>query len=430
MAMGDIEKFAFVTEGAEVIARTIDRCAIFESIYLQNSSSSLKNRLEASLTLLYAAILRYLAKAKHYFEESTGLRILKSVVISRMRLESSLEDITSAEAYANDCAGLMEAELARATARDIASKSEEQERSQKALLALLHDIEGPVDRIAGQLRSFEDNLLTKKRLEILEWMSSQPYKAHHNQNKRDILQGTGNWLLEDPVFVQWIKDSASSLLWLHGSSGTGKTKLVAIVIEELLHQYEIGRSSQPIYFYCSRNTQENLRSNPEAILANLARQLSSLEPGSPILPPSMHLYTRRESEGFSSGGPAIEESVHLISQLTAYYPITIIVLDALDECNMETRHLLLDAFEQFLSQSQGLVKVLISSREEGDLVCELRDYPSLKISSTRNSKDIENFVRTETERLVAKRRLLRYSSNKSELQALIIDSLISRADGM
>ena len=120
----------------------------------------------------------------------------------------------------------------------------------------------------------------------------------------------------------------------------------------------------------------------------------------------------------------------MISQLTAYHPITIIVLDGLDECNMDTRHHLLDALEKFLSQSEGLVKILVSSREEGDLVCELRDYPSLRISSERNTKDIKAFVTTETERLVAQKKLLRHSSKKTELQALIVDSLKKRANGM
>lgn len=427
--MGDLEKFAFVTEGAEVIACTIDRCAIFESIYLQDSSALAKS-LEASLTVLYAAILRYLAKAKHYFAENTGLRILKSALVSRTKLESLLETITLAEAHANDYASLIAAERAKNTAKYVIENSLEQRKAQEMLLSLLHDIEGPINRMAGQLLHIEDNLDTKRRLEILAWMSSQPYKAHHNQNKKDVLKGTGQWLLEDSVFIQWMKDSASSLLWLHGSSGTGKTKLVAIIIEELLHQFKIGKSAKPIFFYCSRNTQESLRSNAEAILASLAMQLSSLKPGSPILLPSLQLYTEKESDGFSSGGLEIEESVELISQLTAYHAITIIVLDALDECNMDTRHHLLDAFERFLSQSEGLVKVLVSSREEGDLVCELRDYPSLRISSERNTKDIEAFVAAETERLVAKNKLLRHSSTKIELQALIVDSLNKRANGM
>ena len=65
-----------------------------------------------------------------------------------------------------------------------------------------------------------------KRNEILRWMSAEPYIEHHEQTKRDILAGTGQWLLLDPVFIKWKKESASSILWIHGIPGSGKSKLV------------------------------------------------------------------------------------------------------------------------------------------------------------------------------------------------------------
>lgn len=51
---------------------------------------------------------------------------------------------------------------------------------------------------------------------------------HHKQTKRGILAGTGQWLLFDPIFKRWKDDSASSILWLHGIPGSGKSKLVYV----------------------------------------------------------------------------------------------------------------------------------------------------------------------------------------------------------
>lgn len=82
----------------------------------------------------------------------------------------------------------------------------------------------------------------------------------------------------------------------------------------------------------------------------------------------------------------MEESIDLVSRLTEYYPITVHVLDALYKCNANARHLLLVAIEQI---SKGLVKIVASSREKGDIVCELRGYPSRKISSDRNRKTLK-----------------------------------------
>jgi hypothetical protein len=68
----------------------------------------------------------------------------------------------------------------------------------------------------------------KQRKTILTWLSDAeklPYLKHHKENKKEILEGTGQWLLNDEVFKRWKDDSASSLLWLHGIPGSGKSKL-------------------------------------------------------------------------------------------------------------------------------------------------------------------------------------------------------------
>jgi hypothetical protein len=68
--------------------------------------------------------------------------------------------------------------------------------------------------------------LASKRMEILRWISPEPYIQHHEQTKKDVLSGTGQWLLSDPIFDKWKKESVSSILWLHGIPGSGKSKLV------------------------------------------------------------------------------------------------------------------------------------------------------------------------------------------------------------
>jgi hypothetical protein len=68
--------------------------------------------------------------------------------------------------------------------------------------------------------------VVSKHTEILQWLSPEPYLQHHKQMKKDILPGTGAWFLADPIFEKWKYDSGSSILWLHGIPGSGKSKLV------------------------------------------------------------------------------------------------------------------------------------------------------------------------------------------------------------
>ena len=173
-----------------------------------------------------------------------------------------------------------------------------------------------------------------------------------------------------------------------------------------------------------------MRSKPEAVLASIVRQLSSLEPGLPLLDPVVVKYQQKETQGFPSGPLDIDESCALIIQLAEHYPMIILILDALDECDPETRANILDCLEKILQESSGLIKIFISSRDDQDIVFTLKDYPNLEIVSDRNRDDVAKFVRAEVQKLVKKGKLLRYSHAKEEFTELIIKEVIKGAAGM
>jgi hypothetical protein len=204
----------------------------------------------------------------------------------------------------------------------------------------------------------------------------------------------------------------------------------SIVIEDTMQAFRAGQSPPPAFFYCSRNNAEPTRSSPEAIIASIVRQLSSPQPGFALLPPIVTTYRRREAEGFASGPLRMDESTALIIQLVEYYPLTTIVIDALDECDPDKRADLLEALEEILQQSSRLVKIFVSSRDDQDIVCHLQDYPNLELASDRNMDDISSFVRAETQGLIRRKKLLRFSTNKEGLKDDIIDQVTKGAGGM
>ena len=199
-----------------------------------------------------------------------------------------------------------------------------------------------------------------------------------------------------------------------------------------MRDFNAGYSPPPVFFYCSRNPAEPARSSPVAIIASIARQLSSPEPGLPLLDPVLEIYRKEEARGFPSGALSIEKSCALLLQLIDYYPLTTIVVDALDECDPEMRADLLETLETILRDSSNLTKIFVSSRDDQDIVCHLRDYPNLEIASSKNKDDIAMFVKTEVKELIRKKRLLRHSASdaKQELSAHIIEKVIEGAAGM
>ena len=166
--------------------------------------------------------------------------------------------------------------------------AEDQNKLRESLSAMslnlrrrLDDFDGPMARLGSQLKVVEDHLEKNKRVDTLRQISSLPYMQYHEQTRKGVLEGTGQWLLDDPIYAQWKNDSDCSILWLHGILGSGKSKLVSIVIEDIMRGYGCGENPPPAYFYCSRNPAERERSDPAAITASIVRQLASLEPWVP-----------------------------------------------------------------------------------------------------------------------------------------------------
>lgn len=55
-----------------------------------------------------------------------------------------------------------------------------------------------------------------ERRDMFKWLSTIQYATHHKTMGKDFLLGSGNWLLQKKEFVEWRKESSSSILWLHG----------------------------------------------------------------------------------------------------------------------------------------------------------------------------------------------------------------------
>ena len=197
-----------------------------------------------------------------------------------------------------------------------------------------------------------------------------------------------------------------------------------------MEDYKNSIAPRPIFFYCSRNNAEPLRSDPTAILGSIARQLANLSPSSPLLPPVVEAFEAEKEQGSVSSSIDFEDSQALVLELINIYPVTTIIIDGLDECSKEARRRILDFVKTTLAGTSSLVKFFLSSREDGDIVFNLKSFPNLQISSGMNQADIETFVKVETQQLIEKGLLLLHSQSKECLENEIVAKLAGDADGM
>ncbi|WQF77080.1 Putative NACHT nucleoside triphosphatase, P-loop containing nucleoside triphosphate hydrolase [Colletotrichum destructivum] len=417
VAVGDLDTYSSILERTVDIAELICRNALIESL-LKSVSTAAAEELRRALVKLYATILTYLAKARSYYRKNTAARVIKHGVLASADLDSAFTAITEAQQDVTQCSAVFGLEA--------------QFEMHGELKQMLKGFNDPVKRWNEALSALTDQLDLKRRVEILRWLSDEPHQQHHQQTYGEVMEGTGKWLLQDPTFLQWKNESASSILWLHGIPGSGKSKLTSIVVKDAQDAFSNNQTPAPVYFYCSRNPAEPGRSDPSRIVASFARQLSTPVARGPLLEDAVRVYQKREEDAFASGPLHLEESKDLIIKLLDQYKYATmtIVIDALDECAEASRGRLLELLEDLLMTSPCLLKIFVSSRDDQDIVYRLDTYPNLHLSSDRNSEDIDLFVRTETTHLIGRGELLRSSTRKRELRDKIVNELTDNAHGM
>ena len=66
--------------------------------------------------------------------------------------------------------------------------------------------------------------LDQKLQDMFKWLSPLSPSARHFENQKKRVEGTGEWLIENPKFVEWSSKIAKfQTLCCYGHPGAGKT---------------------------------------------------------------------------------------------------------------------------------------------------------------------------------------------------------------
>ncbi len=162
-------------------------------------------------------------------------------------------------------------------------------------------------------------------LEIRQWLSPPDPFPDYQKALKQRHNHTGGWLVESERFVKWKTDS-SSVLWLFGIPGCGKTILSSTVIENITQECYADSSKAVAFYYFKFN--DSLKQVPELMIKSLICQLlqrCSKMPGAVESMFCAHERGRRQ--------PTLDALLEALRELIQGLPISYVVLDALDECN-------------------------------------------------------------------------------------------------
>jgi len=177
-------------------------------------------------------------------------RLAKSITEFSGEYEELLKQVRDQQDEVDKWIDALEVEINSRTEEKVDILSGKMQDQQITLMLGLDELRRPIARVAQHISDMHDNIQQTERQAILQNLSLQPYFKHHGLVTEKVLKDTGRWLLLDSQYIAWQQSSASSILWLHGIPGSGKSCLV--YVGEFSHRYRhMGvLTTSSLKFYC------------------------------------------------------------------------------------------------------------------------------------------------------------------------------------
>ncbi|KAJ5350029.1 hypothetical protein N7541_007756 [Penicillium brevicompactum] len=396
----------------EKVVRIISRGQVYEQVYLsQTPGTSLgdhQRNLESGLLKIYATALELLAESGKLFSQNTARRTLEAI-INPGKSVGALAEIAEQE---DDLL------------RDVqVCETKRSSDSDKRVIEMLETFNDPIFRIDKGVNKVLKYLDDSERIEILEWISSIRFGKHHDTIRGQRTPNTGDWLLQHDDFRSWEMKKTSSLFWLQGSAGTGKTYLTSSVVDRVRTMLSGSLEVEGLaFFYCNRS--EPQRGRSENILQSFVRQLCTPAQR----PEHMQGRIKKAYEDARDRGTDFQtdQCMELIQECLDGYGRTTLIVDALDECDRRSQSSIIKALNSFLANSKNPVKIFISSRPDSDIRNRLKDSPTIAVSASSNQRDIKLYLEAELQEMANDQTFL----NAGTVKQTAIERLLQRCQGM
>ncbi|KAH8800549.1 ankyrin repeat-containing domain protein, partial [Flagelloscypha sp. PMI_526] len=286
----------------------------------------------------------------------------KSAVMELLQEEevSELTDVI-VEALIKRCAVIPLRRLINLAGEDARARRDAQ------INAIHHNVE--------HLRDAEDQSSFRR---LKDWLKPIDHTSKLESCNRMRGPTTCEWFLEHPAIEEWIR--TGGLCWFHGGMGTGKTFIMSHLIQTLTHQGHV-----VAYYYFEFTNPSTL--SEEALLRSLVFQLSSIHPQTIL---AVH-----ENHPGGASEPRLATLLGNISELAGISDRPVyIAIDALDELPQPQPVELFKTLERMSAVNSPNMHIVVSSRDEIDIVSDLRDLAQhkLDVSDGKARHDIEVFV--------------------------------------
>jgi ankyrin repeat protein len=269
------------------------------------------------------------------------------------------------------------------------------------------------DYTKAMLKSTSDQQRRAAKMRVLDFCSTYD----HGKDLKQIRKaGNSSLHMRQGEYSAWRDSSYSCTLLCTGKLGSGKSVLLASIVENLSLHTKNDRLTILAYFFCKHDVPESLLAR--TVIGSLSRQLLCAVPKLDLAAESCESIHMRNTE-------------RVLEILLQWFPSgtkAYLVLDGLDECNKEEKETILQAVRTI--QEMTTVLVCASSREEPNNGLQLIANQCLAtrvVSMPADNPDIEAFVEADLKRRLREQRL---TIGDPALILEIRDALLKGSQGM
>ncbi|KAL9094308.1 MAG: hypothetical protein Q9165_003449 [Trypethelium subeluteriae] len=286
-----------------------------------------------------------------------------------------------------------------------------------------HLMEEHLHEIKRQHNKRDQRYLSDRGRECHQIFKTSTYEQFKNINC-ERTEGTCQWVLSHPRYRQWATKGHDDLLWISADPGCGKSVLAKSLVDNELRATD--KHTVCYFFFKDNDEQDGLATALCAILHQLFYHQPQLV---------QYAIPAWESIGdkLVKDIPELWRTLLAAARSDVVYDVTC-VLDALDECRLHDRRLLIDMLADFymhtlscpFERRRGRLRFLVTSRPYDDIRAEfqktLDDLPTIRLRGEEENdqihQEIDLVIRKRVKILAKDLRLDVQTTDRLETQLL------------